>query len=226
MSPRVAGWWLALVVALAACSGSDDGSGDDADPAPTTAATNPTTTTTPTGPAATTAPSGSDPVPVLDWDALPEPPVEVEGWDVGHCEGGAPLLCVGRPGGRPGTVETLTFPGAGDLDAFTETFLANARADRLAGCPPGTTVVDDPVLEVTVGGQPGRRVGFTVVAADGTVVEHGVSWARTEPDGLRTVGATGLDPARGCLEPIGEFTVPDFEAVLDLLGRLVARSEF
>ena len=77
-----------------------------------------------------------------------------------------------------------------------------------------------------VGGEPGRRVGFRVVLADGTLVEHGVSWAREEGDGLRLVGATGLHLERACLEPIGEFAVDDFEEALDLLGRLVATSVF
>jgi hypothetical protein len=210
---------LAALLVLGACSDDDD----DGNAEPTT--TIPAATTTTGGPTPSTT-GGADPVPVLDWDALPEPAVVVEGWEVGHCEGDAPLLCVGRPGGRPGVVETQTFASADDLDAFAAAFVASARTDREAGCPPGSTFEEDEPVDLEVGGEPGVRVGFRVTLADGTLVEHGVTWAREEGDGLRVVGATGLHLERGCLEPIGEFAIEDFAAVDDLLDRLVATSRF
>jgi hypothetical protein len=218
---------LVSLASLAVLTGGCDG-GADPPTSTSTETSAPGDRATTTGPLGDTTTTGAaEPVPVLDWSALPEPPVPVDGWEVGHCEGDAPLLCVGRPGGRPGVVETLTFAGSSDLDAFTESFLAGVEADREAGCPPGSVVERDAVVDATVGGQPGRRVGFTVTFADGRTVEHGVTWVRAEPDGLRTVGATGFDLEGGsCLEPIGEFAIDDFEAVLGLLDRLVARSEF
>jgi hypothetical protein len=204
---------LAVALVLGACSGDDDDASE-----PTTAPT--------TAPAPTTTTGGSEPVPVLDWDALPVPPVVVEGWEVGHCPGDAPLLCVGRPGGRSGTLETMTFASDVALEDFGAVFVGSASADRLATCPAGTTVAPDDEVEVAVGGQPGRRIGFQVRLGDGTLVEHGVSWVREEADGLRLVGATGLHLERACLEPIGEFAIDDFEAVDELLDRLVATSEF
>jgi hypothetical protein len=214
-----------LVTLVGACTDDDDDGGGD--PGPTTTVTTGTTGSTGSPAETTTTSGGAEEVPALDWSALPEPPVLVDGWEVGHCEGDAPLLCVGRPGGRAGVVETLTFPGSSDLDAFTESFLAGVVADREAGCPPGSVVERDDVLDATVGGEPGRRLGFTVTFADGRTVEHGVTWVRAEPDGLRTVGATGFDLDGGsCLEAIGEFDIADFEEALPLLDQLVARSQF
>jgi hypothetical protein len=182
-------------------------------------------------------------VPGLDWTALPADPVDLpEGWQAARCEGDAPLLCTAEAGIPQGAVAHLAVALAGselgdELAAGIAVRTALIREvrrvhaavaeDRESTCP-GTTYIPDPTVGATVGGLPGVRYGFTLLA-DGRAVERTIgAMAVRDPGGdpvLDVVSAEQL--AEGsCIG--AEGTQPFTDAGLDrfapILLQLVARS--
>jgi hypothetical protein len=178
-----------------------------------------------------------DVAPVLDWRSLPDEPVQHEGWTFGSCGGTAPIMCVaGASGG--GTVELLQYEvdevevvaetldergEAAALEAFAEEYVAAFSLSRPQECP-GTSVVADAPVALVVGGSPGLRYGFQVFDESGTVVERSVQWATIDGGSLLVAAAGALDPARACLEPIGEFTPATLQAALPAIDDVIAAS--
>ena len=179
-----------------------------------------------------------DVAPVLDWRTLPDEPVQHEGWTFGSCGGTAPIVCVAGASGD-GTVELLeyevddvevvaeTLDETGDeqaaLEAFSEEYVATFSLSRPQECP-GTSVVADVPEALVVGGSPGLRYGFQVRDESGAVVERSVQWATIDGGALLVAAAGAIDPARACLEPIGEFTPATLEAALPAIDDVIAAS--
>jgi hypothetical protein len=129
---------------------------------------------------------------VSDPEGDPDPSLT---WTVEDCEGDAPILCVMDGDRVVGTVEYLQFPAEGetDLRARAADYYDTFEEDRGHAYGDDHTFTAFEPRDVTVGGQPGLRYGFTVTASDGLVAERHVIYATVRGDSIHVVGASGYD---------------------------------
>lgn len=218
----------AIVLPLAACSVTGDATaGPPPSPAPSPGEA------APPAPGPTT-PRGEGSF-VMDWEG-PFGLTLPNGWTVRDCEGGRADACVYAGDDLLGDIELLTdYPldddqrdaeGAVVLAELADGFLAHFAEDRAAGCA-GFTFVADEVRDVTVGGLPGKRASFSLLDADGVVVERVINHFVLPGDTYAIVNTDAYVVAGGCLGPSETDTsfVPDDLAALEpYLDRLVAET--
>lgn len=174
----------------------------------------------------------------VDWDGRTiSGPIDGP-FEVGFCEGDAPLVCFTEAGEQVGFVELWSSPATeldavrqvlddgGDdmeaLEALAAEFVTSFRADRAEGCGADYEVVADPPVEVPVAGRPGLRYGFRGLVDDTTVerqIVHGVIHDGT----VWLLNAAGYADD-GCVPREGEFDVEGVEASADALAKLAAGS--
>lgn len=175
-----------------------------------------------TAPAAVPTPPAATPSPDAPSDPEPVRPVPAElaghwtdeftvgpggGWTLGACEGDAPDICVFRDGELVGNLELAEYPidepsGAPleIAEGRAESFLEFFADDRAKGCA-DFEFVADPIEEVAVGGVPGVKTGFRLVAQDGTVVERVINHFVVHDGVLFLVNTDAYVTDGGCLDP-------------------------
>lgn len=171
------------------------------------------------------------PLPIaIDWANLVElDPVTVEDVVLKDCEGDAPLLCVERDGNRLGSIELGLFPRDPETDPQTLEALAKDHrstfaSDRREGCPSGYSVRSDATKRLPVAGLDGIRTGFTVLDADGKLVEHNITYFAIDGDRLVTLGVEGLAAEGSCLELLGGFDAETVGELLPIFDRVAMGS--
>jgi len=171
----------------------------------------------------------------INWADRPSTDVRLpSGWRITACEGDAPALCAANPSG---VVDGTILLSVSDLTAESDISRAGVAADvasfhrifeedRLATCGPTHRFEGDPLVDVTVGGRPGYRFGFTIRDAQGNVTERAVihlAFAAGQQYAMNTsftdpAGCPGADPNRV------EFKVAVMGEVLPHLDGLAAGS--
>lgn len=217
-------YWLAALW-LTACSSA----ASDPAPAPTPSAP---ATGTPTDGAG--VPDAGGPI-VASWEIGAPGVVLPDGSVVVHCEGDAPLLCIGRNGEPVGLLALSNFDLSPDLRAAVEAdaledglrrwaddHLRSMAADRAAGCGDGYTFAAEDVASASIGTQPGVHVGFTGTE-DGAITEHVRSYVTVADAKLWIVTAEAASPD-GCMasDELLVFEPSVMAELLPLLDRVVA----
>lgn len=158
------------------------------------------------------------------------------GWDVRSCEGDRLDACVYAGDDRLGGFELLNGYPLGDsqLSQDAETvlsdlaagFLEHFRQDRSVGCSE-FVFVDDPVADVSVGGQPGKRAAFSLRDGNGRVVERVVNYFALQGDTYAIANAAAYVPDGGCLglsEYDPYFAPADLDTLEQYLDEVIANS--
>lgn len=205
----------------------DDGGGS----ASTVAADTTTTTTTVTTTTTTTAVGD---VPPVDWSDAATVVELGGGWTVARCQGDAPLLCFERDGEVAGLVEAISHPvdevgesldPSESLQVLADGFVESMAADRAVGCGPDYVVEPLPVEDVSVGGLPGLRFGYSGLLADGTLSELVVHHATIDGDRVVVLAAPAY-AADGCpgRDELPSFHPADLASLVPELGAVLAVS--
>ena len=212
----------------------DDGGGSSstvvADTTTTAPVSAPSSTTTTTIITTTTV---GDVSPV-DWSDATTVVELVDGWTVARCEGEAPILCVERDGEIAGLVEAISHPvdevgesvdPSESLQVLADGFVESMTADRAVGCGPDYVVEPLPVEDVSVGGLPGVRFGYSGLLADGTLSELVVHHATIDGDRAVVLAAPAY-AADGCpgRDELPSFHPADLASLVPELGAIVAVS--
>jgi hypothetical protein len=176
---------------------------------------------------ATTTTTVARPVPVtaaVDWAART---IEVDGdiaFDVNFCDGDAPFLCGTDDGAMLGSIELAAYPEVvDDFDAWATRFYDAMAADRVAACPGYTLDGDDPV-DVTFGGLPAVRYGFTG-SVGGSPVERVIGYAANDGSTLRLLVANALSDD-GCLHRESELPITAMDDRAPILAAVATGSRF
>ncbi|HVM08557.1 MAG TPA: hypothetical protein VM345_08850 [Acidimicrobiales bacterium] len=179
-------------------------------------------------------------VPSISFSETAAPMVDLgDGWEVGHCEGEAPIICVSRNGEHAGIIELSPFPVSsfhtlagfraaierGDEEAalqlVVDDFLPTLQADRKDGCGADYVLDASPTSDATVLGRPGVRYGYVARKGKGPVVERQISHATIIGDEVLLVNAAGYADD-GCVPREGEFTPEQLNEFDRYLPGLVA----
>lgn len=171
----------------------------------------------------------------VDWSALPQRPLTADGWQLERC--GELHLCARHPQLGTGSVEVLRFPAASHPDFqrvrtergvdaalrwLAEDHTEGVRRDREASCGGARVVVETP-RPLRVDGHPAVVAGFAVQREGRVVEESRTTFVFTGAD-LQLLAASGVDPERGCLERVGEFTAEGFRAFVPVYLRILEGS--
>lgn len=178
-------------------------------------------------PAASASASGT-----IDWNDRSTVDIELPTrWRIAACQGDAPYLCLRTPDGTPeGSIMLLEY----DLPAGADTSRAAVEADaaelyrifeedRRRTCGEDYVLEPEPLQELTVGGLPGYRFGFTLLAPDGSATERVVLHLAFDA-GRRIVVNTAFSDPQGCpgqdpeRDELPMSAVPDVEPHLDRLA--------
>lgn len=128
------------------------------------------------------------------------------GWILSECLGDAADICVRRDSEIVGNLELAEYPlDDEDEDPVevargrAEDFLRVFSEDRGRGCA-DFEFLPDAVQPATVGGKPGVRTGFTLLAADGRTVERVITHYVVHDGALFLVNTDAYVHAGGCLD--------------------------
>ncbi len=158
-----------------------------------------------------------------------------DGWEIGACEGDAPLLCVSNGGRTAGVIEGSRLPVASltefdseasdakNLRSLAADFVASVRSDRALGCPEGYAVQALKPSSLAVAGTDALRYGFAGSNRDGSPSELNLQYATIVGDDLVLVTAIAYDdggcPGRGDLIEFDSKTLaalqPRLESALE-----------
>jgi hypothetical protein len=171
----------------------------------------------------------------VDWADHLSARVELpDGWVLEGCERMDPTLCAyDGEGSLAGTVilgvlevwahEDVSPQGmAAQVADFHEVF----TQDRVDTCGPDFTYEPDELVQVTVGGQPGYRYGFSLYDGDGRLHEHAVIHL-TFASGMRFVLNTNFIDPNGCPgadHERDEFAIAHIPVITPHLDQLAAES--
>lgn len=181
-----------------------------------------------------TPPASADKLAVA-WTGTFDVPLP-NGWAVRSCEGDRLDACIYAGEVKVGGFELLNGYPLSDaqLTQDAETvlsdlavgFLEHFREDRSVGCPE-FAFSGEPVADVTVGGQPGKRAIFTLSDDEGRVVERVVNYFALQGETYVITNATAYVTDGGCLAP-PEYdpylSPPDLATMERYLDELVANS--
>lgn len=221
-----------ILIGLAACSQqpagipSDPPTDQDGIGAPTDPPTDPDDTGDPS----------ADPI-AVDWNDPGAVVTLDNGWELAHCEGDAPLLCVHDGDTLLGVVEAASSPfddelaavlDAEGLDAALARHVADYHetfaADRAEGCGDDYEYVAHETEQALLAGRPAVRYGFSGLL-DGVEVERNVTILAIFDGQLKLITAVA-NASASCLhsEEFAELTPDDLITFEPYLTSLAAGS--